>query len=333
MIHLCLTAMSLTLLPPFQEWHENPSHLQNRWLQVFSYWAIYLASRRSIEYSSSLVRRKVLFSGSSKADAAYPVMIQMKFEGMVTCIVSRHLNQFSCERESIQSVVLTCSFHALACARIEQQVLDLQQEPRNTAQQKPTGYELVPQITQERWLTSRDCYHQFRKKSVIWNSAGSICLITDASDSQWEVILTQVSCENLQLKTGQQRHEPQLVFQRIATVIKKDAFPTVEATDKLRCFLMREKPFTIFTNHKNLVYAFYADAWESDFNKQIVHNHWHLSAKFQRVWYFIEHVPSWSDIRADELSKWKVETSRCILPILSVWSLIRRALNGQHCRK
>ncbi|KMS64846.1 hypothetical protein BVRB_042070, partial [Beta vulgaris subsp. vulgaris] len=90
------------------------------------------------------------------------------------------------------------------------------------------------------------------------------CLFVDASKDHWGIMLTQTDPEMLKKRDiADQGHEP-LAFlsgtfrgaQQRWAIIEKEAFPIMEATIRLKHFLLRDKGFTIFTDHRNLVYIF-----------------------------------------------------------------------------
>ena len=76
------------------------------------------------------------------------------------------------------------------------------------------------------------------------------CLFTDASDSHWGLILTQIPqiWRNNQINKGINLWHSSVEASReheiAGSVIEKEAYPTIEATDKLRHFLTRGKPFS-----------------------------------------------------------------------------------------
>jgi len=90
-----------------------------------------------------------------------------------------------------------------------------------------------------------------------------VCLFTGASDFHWGVIVTQMPKGNLDLDVLVQRHEP-LAFlsgtcnrsHKHWSVIDKEAFPIVEAVERLRHLLLRDEGFRLFNDHRNLIYVF-----------------------------------------------------------------------------
>ncbi|KAJ0408589.1 hypothetical protein P43SY_008936 [Pythium insidiosum] len=89
------------------------------------------------------------------------------------------------------------------------------------------------------------------------------CLLTDASDVGWSVIVTQVAEWNADLPVSEQQHELLICMggsftgaQRNWSVIEKEAYPIVTACDKLSYLLMRPKGFKMFCDHRNLIHVF-----------------------------------------------------------------------------
>lgn len=137
-----------------------------------------------------------------------------------------------------------------------------------------------------------------------------LCLYTDASDTAWGAVLTQLPPDDLPLAVDEQRHEP-LAFlsgdfkgaaSRWSTV-EKEAFAIVHAAQKLDYLLQNPQGFRIFTDHANLAFIFDASRHSA--------LHRHTAAKLQR-WalqltgfdYVIEHIPGELNVWADLLSRW-----------------------------
>jgi hypothetical protein len=136
----------------------------------------------------------------------------------------------------------------------------------------------------ESWKEERSkCFE--RMKHIIAHSVTvshpkdgyKMCLFTDASDFHWGVIMTQMPKEDLDFDVLVRGHEP-LAFlsgtfnrsQKHWSVIEKEAFPSVEAVERLRHLLLRNKGFRLFTGHRNLIYVFDPILRDNDFKKQAV---------------------------------------------------------------
>jgi hypothetical protein len=125
-----------------------------------------------------------------------------------------------------------------------------------------------------------------------------VCLFTDASDFHWGVIVTQMPKGDLDLDVLVQRHDP-LAFlsgtfnrsQKHWSVIEKEAFPIVEAVERLRHLLLRDEGFRLFTDHRNLIYVFDPILRDNDLKKQEVDKLCQWASKLFAFKYVIEHIP------------------------------------------
>jgi RNase H-like domain found in reverse transcriptase len=88
----------------------------------------------------------------------------------------------------------------------------------------------------------------------------ALCLFTDASETHWSAVVTQVPHEQLDLPLDQQQHEPLYflsgAFTREAAgwaIVEKEAFPILTAFERVDYYLtLRE--VLIYTDHRNLAY-------------------------------------------------------------------------------
>jgi len=75
------------------------------------------------------------------------------------------------------------------------------------------------------------------------------------------MVLTQTDDDDLKKPVVEQSHEP-LVFisgnftgaSELWAIVEKEAFPIIEATTRLRHFLLNGQAFIIFTDHRKLTY-------------------------------------------------------------------------------
>jgi len=140
----------------------------------------------------------------------------------------------------------------------------------------------------------------------------TLCLFSDASDLHWAIMLTQIPEGDLAVKeTNRQRHEP-LVFLsgtfkgsslKWAT-IEKEAFPIVEVTGRLRHFLLREKGFLIFTDHRNLTYILDSAARATETRRHVCDRLERWSTKLLAYKYTICHITGSDNVWADLLTRW-----------------------------
>jgi len=102
-------------------------------------------------------------------------------------------------------------------------------------------------------------------------------------------------------------------------VIEKEAFPIVEAVEILRHLLLRDEGFSLFTDHRNLIYVFDPILRDNDFKKQALDKLCRWASKLFAFKYVIEHIHGESNIWADILSRWKGDGEQKILrPTLKV---------------
>jgi hypothetical protein len=74
------------------------------------------------------------------------------------------------------------------------------------------------------------------------------------------------------------------------SVIEKEAFPIIEAIDRLRHFLVPEKPFRIFTDHRNFMYVFDPVTQRAHFRKQRADKLARWASRLYEYQFVIEHV-------------------------------------------
>jgi RNase H-like domain found in reverse transcriptase/Reverse transcriptase (RNA-dependent DNA polymerase) len=93
-------------------------------------------------------------------------------------------------------------------------------------------------------------------------SGHTLCLFTDASDTHWPGILTQVPADQMDLPTEDQDHQP-LAFQSGAfkgaserwSTVEKEGYALVESLDRFD-FLVAGRELSLFTDHAKLIYIF-----------------------------------------------------------------------------
>ncbi len=159
-----------------------------------------------------------------------------------------------------------------------------------------------------------ECYKQ--AKEVLATSAtlshptddGTMCLFTDASDSGWAVVLTQVQEWDSDKKVADQSH--QLLHcmsgkytgaQLNWSVIEKEAFPIVHACSKLDYLLLRPKGFKMYCDHRNLIHVF---APGEELKKHVRGKLQRWAMKLMEMRYTIEHIEGPHNVWADMISRW-----------------------------
>jgi hypothetical protein len=134
-----------------------------------------------------------------------------------------------------------------------------------------------------------------------------VCLFTDASDSFWGLVLTQIRKDEIELEVNEQEHKP-LCFlsgqfsksQKNWSTIEKEAYPIILALTRLKHFLLIPQGFRLFTDHRNLVFIFDPHSVRKPTSDRLAR--WaDLLIGFR---YTVEHINGISNVWADILSRW-----------------------------
>jgi hypothetical protein len=132
--------------------------------------------------------------------------------------------------------------------------------------------------------------------------------MTDASDLSWSIVLTQTPANEINKPIQLRSHEPLCFLSgnfmgsqlRWATV-EKEAFPIIQALDKLDHFLKREDGFELFTDHRNLTYILNPDRDLNKINSDRLHR-W--ASQLMSFRYVIHHITGELNYWPDLLSRW-----------------------------
>jgi hypothetical protein len=141
----------------------------------------------------------------------------------------------------------------------------------------------------------------------------TMCLFTDASDSGWSVVVSQVRSWDNALLAHEQQHEmlacqsgtftgPQVNW----SIIDKEAYPIVHACVRLEWLLMVPSGFRMFCDHRNLVHIFAPD---DDVKKHIRGRLLRWAARIMTYRYTIEHIGGEDNLWADLISRWGCTTT------------------------
>lgn len=156
-----------------------------------------------------------------------------------------------------------------------------------------------------------------------------LCLFTDASDTHWSGVLTQIPACDQDEPFQEQHHEPLSFLSgsfkgsraRWSTP-EKEAFAIVESVSRLDYILLRPEGFQLFTDHKNLIYIFNPTSVNGNLQKHIVNKveRWALTLASFR--YTIVHIPGEENVWADLLSRWgsRQDDPACDIRIASLFS-------------
>jgi len=125
-----------------------------------------------------------------------------------------------------------------------------------------------------------------------------LCLFTDASETHWSGVLTQIPASEVNEEIQNQGHEP-LSFlsgtfkgssSRWSTP-EKEAFAIVECVTRLDYFLLGANGFHLFTDHKNLVFIFNPMSSNLNLSRHVASKIERWAMKLTAFRYTIVHIP------------------------------------------
>ena len=162
-----------------------------------------------------------------------------------------------------------------------------------------------------------ECFRQVQQslreavKLAIYDPKQRLCLFTDASDSHWASVLTQVPNEDLEKPFEEQRHSP-LAFlsgnfkgsSANWSVPEKEGYSIVASMTKLDYLTMCQNGVSIFTDHRNLLYIFNPLGQDASVSKHIVSKLSRWAMKLSAFTYSIHHIPGENNVWADMLTRW-----------------------------
>ncbi|KAE8909796.1 hypothetical protein PF003_g6179 [Phytophthora fragariae] len=136
----------------------------------------------------------------------------------------------------------------------------------------------------------------------------TICLLTDASDYGWSIILTQVRDWRNDIPVEEQAHELLIcqggVFRGAQihwSVVEKEAYPIVHACISLDYILEREGGFKAFCDHSNLIQKI---SPSEDVKKHTRGKLLRWALRISCLRYTIEHIDGERNLWADIVSRW-----------------------------
>ncbi|OWY97000.1 hypothetical protein PHMEG_00032578 [Phytophthora megakarya] len=135
-----------------------------------------------------------------------------------------------------------------------------------------------------------------------------LCLFTDASDTGWGLVVTQVSKWRPDTPIQDQPHELLICMGGTFTgsalnssVIEKDSYPLVHACERLGYLLLRVQGFKIYCDHRNIIHLF---APSKELKKHVRGKLLRWSTKLLEYRYTIEHIEDVNNVWADVISRW-----------------------------
>ena len=137
------------------------------------------------------------------------------------------------------------------------------------------------------------------------------CIFTDSSGGFCSIIVTQVSSSDLLKPITEQLHQPLAFYSRAFqgamsrwSIPEKEAFPIIDAISRFDYLLIGEKPFHIFTDHRNLVFIFDPSASSIPLKQHTIDKLHRWSLKLSSLYFTIEHIPGERNVWADLLTRW-----------------------------
>lgn len=137
-------------------------------------------------------------------------------------------------------------------------------------------------------------------------------LCTDASETHWSGVLTQVRKSERQLPLCEQRHEPlgfvSGSFKKALlawSTVEKEAFAVVESMIRFE-YLIGGKEISLYTDHANLIYIYDPYGRNPGIAKHTASKLTRWAVKLSSFRYVIEAIPGEENYFADLLTRWAV---------------------------
>lgn len=142
-----------------------------------------------------------------------------------------------------------------------------------------------------------------------------LCLFTDASDSHWSAILTQVPTDQRNDKIENQHHEPMCFLSgafkgssKNWSVPEKEGFAIVESMCRVD-YLVLGREVSIYTDHANLVQLYDPYGHNPGIPRHTASKLMRWAIKLSAFRYVIEHLSGDQNVWADMLTRWAVQPS------------------------
>jgi len=140
-----------------------------------------------------------------------------------------------------------------------------------------------------------------------------LCVFTDASDSVWSGVITQVPISDVNLPHSEKRHEP-LAFlsgrfdatQLRWSTLEKEAYAIMATTERMHWILSDSAGFDIYTDHNNLVFIFDPLSVLRDISLSSLKKVLRWAVRLSVYNYTCIHIPGSENVWADLLSRWAV---------------------------
>jgi RNase H-like domain found in reverse transcriptase len=141
-------------------------------------------------------------------------------------------------------------------------------------------------------------------------------VFTDASETHWSSITTQVPMEDSSLPFREHRHQPLAFlsgeFKDASfnwSTAEKEAFPIVQAFERLD-YILAGKTNELHTDHRNLIYIFDPHGSNPSVSRHVARKLMRWAYKMCAFRYIINHVPGEQNLWADLLTRWAVRSAQ-----------------------
>ena len=140
------------------------------------------------------------------------------------------------------------------------------------------------------------------------------CLFTDASSHHWAGVLTQVTATDVLSSARPPQdweHEP-IAFVSGAfkgssarwTTPEQESYAVIASVIRLAHILATCEDFSLFTDHKNILYMMSPHRFDTNVARHVVHKTQRWALRLSEFNYTIEHIPGESNTWADMLTRW-----------------------------
>lgn len=166
----------------------------------------------------------------------------------------------------------------------------------------------------------------------------TVCVFTDASLDHWRAAATQLDSEDESRPITDQTHKPLAFLSGSFSgssarwpIVEKEAFAIVETCKRLDYLLLREKGFSIFTDHRNLVYIFDPRATDANMARFQADKLQRWSVTMMMFRYVIYHISGDDNVWGDLLSRWGAavhpthRAKLCALAVVDLMSPLQSA--------
>jgi RNase H-like domain found in reverse transcriptase/Reverse transcriptase (RNA-dependent DNA polymerase) len=138
-----------------------------------------------------------------------------------------------------------------------------------------------------------------------------LCVFTDASDTSWSSLTSQVPAEDLELPFQEQGHSPFAFLsgrfraeQLKWSIVDKKCYAIIQTTDRLDYLLRSPTGFALFTDHRNLVYIFDPMSRNPHISQHSAARLLRWALRLASYQYIIEHITGSDNVWADIMTRW-----------------------------